>query len=143
MQHTSRKRLVELQEGSRRRESSASALSLTARVWHMAGEKVVDGKLRADLEATRKALRESEASRRRVENRLAKELSCKELLQRQMQRAQMAQGQQADMVQRMLAMQAQAEAEARSLHADLEVALKEREEEHRARLLSQLKDAGC
>ena len=100
MQHTSRKRLVELQEGSRRRESSASALSLTARVWHMAGEKVVDGKLRADLEATRKALRESEASRRRVENRLAKELSCKELLQRQMQRAQMAQGQQADMMQR-------------------------------------------
>ena len=158
MQSRSRKVLFELgRQGGSGGGGDGDGKSLTSHVVETAGGQARQAQLASQLDASRLALRDSEASRRRVESRLAKELSYRELLQRQLSRAaaeataaaqrqlQRDHGGQSepwppadggmgmglgteDLARRIAEMQVQAEREATRLHADLEVAFKQREE---------------
>eukprot|EP00964_Phaeocystis_antarctica_P152364 scaffold120228_cov36-Phaeocystis_antarctica.AAC.1 len=152
MQNRSRKALLELvRQGC---GGGSDGKPLASRVVQRTGGQARQAQLDSQLDASRLALRDSEASRRRVESRLAKELSYRELLQRQLLQAAAeataaAQRQlqrdhsdprpaadgsvgtdlgMEDLARRMAEMQVQAEREATRLHADLEVAVKQREE---------------
>ena len=93
MQSRSRQALLELRrQGGGGSDGKARGARAPAQTAAGGGGVMAEGKTRqaqlaSQLDASRLALRDSEASRRRVEGRLAKELSYRELLQRQLSRA--------------------------------------------------------